>query len=550
MRTTIMSLFFGLTSLVVTGQTKKPITTAAPKPKLVVGIVVDQMRWDYLYRFQPLFGNKGGFKRFLNEGFTAQNTYINYTPSVTACGHASVYTGTVPNIHGITGNAWFDTRLEKNVYCTEDKSVNGVGTTSAENGQMSPKNMQTTSIADELRLNSNFKSKVIGIALKDRGAILPAGHSANGAYWYDTRTGKFVTSTFYTNTLPTWVENFNNRKLADSFYAIGWKTLLDTAVYTQYATADEKPFENRPFGKDATKFPYNLSSYIGKDYGKIATTPWGNTITALLAKEAIINEQLGKTSATDFLAVSFSSPDYIGHSFGPDSWEMVDDYVRLDAELGNFFEFLDAQIGKDAYTVFLTADHGVAHVPGYLKERKIPAGAVNDGAIVKQLNDSISAKWGISNAIASAYNYQISFSPKAFAGKEDNEEDVTEYVVKQLLKQEGVANAFPIDELMEVPLNRKLREMLANGYYPGRSGSIQIILKPGYIDGGNTGTTHGLWNPYDTHIPCLWYGWGIQKGQTYRETYMTDIAPTIAALLNIQVPNGSIGTVITEALKK
>ncbi|TAF96409.1 MAG: alkaline phosphatase family protein, partial [Bacteroidetes bacterium] len=520
------------------------------KPKLVVGIVVDQMRWDYLYRFQPLFSNKGGFKRFLNEGFTAQNTYINYTPSVTACGHASIYTGTVPNIHGITGNAWFDTRMEKNVYCTEDKSVTGVGTTSAENGQMSPKNMQTTSITDELRLNSNFKSKVIGIALKDRGAILPAGHSANGAYWYDTRTGKFVTSTFYTNALPNWVDNFNNRKLVDSFYALGWKTLLDTTVYTQYATADEKPFESRPFGKEATKFPYNLSGYIGKDYGKIATTPWGNTITALMAKEAIVQEQLGKTNATDFLAVSFSSPDYIGHSFGPDSWEMVDDYVRLDAELGNFFEFLDAQLGRDAYTVFLTADHGVAHVPGYLKERKIPAGAVNDGAVVKQLNDSIAAKWGITNAIASAYNYQISFSAKAFNSKEDKQEEITEYVIKQLLKQEGVANAFAIEELMEVPLNRKLREMLANGYYPGRSGSIQIILKPGYIDGGNTGTTHGLWNPYDTHIPCLWYGWGIQKGQTYRETYMTDIAPTIAALLNIQVPNGSIGTVITEALKK
>ncbi|TAE08500.1 MAG: alkaline phosphatase family protein, partial [Bacteroidetes bacterium] len=322
MRTTVMSLLLGLTSLAVTGQSKKPAAAAA-KPKLVVGIVVDQMRWDYLYRFQPLFSNKGGFKRFLNEGFTAQNTYINYTPSVTACGHASIYTGTVPNIHGITGNAWFDTRMEKNVYCTEDKSVTGVGTTSAENGQMSPKNMQTTSITDELRLNSNFKSKVIGIALKDRGAILPAGHSANGAYWYDTRTGKFVTSTFYTNALPNWVDNFNNRKLVDSFYALGWKTLLDTAVYTQYATADEKPFESRPFGKEATKFPYNLSGYIGKDYGKIATTPWGNTITALMAKEAIVQEQLGKTNATDFLAVSFSSPDYIGHSFGPDSWEMV-----------------------------------------------------------------------------------------------------------------------------------------------------------------------------------------------------------------------------------
>lgn len=540
-------------ALSVSVQAQKTTKTAAEeglqRPKLVIGIMVDQMRWDYLYRFQPIFKANGGFKRMMGEGYSCENTLIPYTPTVTACGHTAVYTGSVPAIHGITGNTWWDNQLMRNVYCSEDKTVNGVGGKSESEGQMSPKNMLTTSICDELRMATNFKSKVIGVALKDRGSILPAGHSANAAYWYESKSGNFISSSYYMNQLPEWVNNFNNRKLVDSMYSIGWNTSLPKEIYPQYATTDVKEYESKPFGKDATGFPYDLSKYVGKDFSKISTTPYGNTLTAEMAKAAVLAEKLGKGEATDFLAVSFSSPDYIGHSFGPNSWETVDGYARLDEELGKLFAFLDATVGKNQYTAFLTADHAVAHIPGFMKENKLPGGVVDDMGMMRTMNTQLKEKFGIDNVIVSMNNYQVYLNhPKIDSAKLDDA-PIKKWIIQYVKKNEAVANAFPTDEIMTTPINKTLREMLANGFYPRRSGDIQIILKSGYIEGSATGTTHGLWYAYDAHIPLLFYGWGIKKGKTHRETYMTDIAATIAALLKIQMPSGSVGKVIEEVIK-
>jgi len=536
--------------LSITLLAQKPSTPAnTAKPKLVVGIVLDQMRWDYLYRFQPLFKNDGGFKRMMNEGFSCDNTMIPYTPTVTAVGHSTVYTGSVPNIHGITGNAWWDKTLNRSVYCSEDKSVKGVGGKDEVVGQMSPKNLLTTTICDELRLATNFKSKVIGIALKDRGAILPAGHSATGAYWYDGKSGNFITSTYYRNELPTWVNQFNQRKLVDSLYKFGWKLSLGADQYKDFATADLQPYESKPFGADKTGFPYDFTGFIGKDFTKIPTTPWGNTLTAELAKAAVLAEGLGKRNVTDFLAVSFSSPDYIGHSFGPNSMELVDSYIKLDKELGNLLAFLDKQIGKNQYTVFLTADHAVAHVPGFMKSNKLPAGTFDDEAAKKEMNSYLKTNFGIDTAVLSLYNYQVTLNQKNIVKASADKDAVVQWIIKYLKQQDAIHTAFELDELMEVPINKTLRERIANGYFENRCGDIQFILKPGYIDGGATGTTHGLWNPYDSHIPLLWYGWGIKKGNSHQEVYMTDIAPTVAALLKIQMPNGSVGKVIEAVMK-
>lgn len=518
------------------------------RPKLVVGIVIDQMRWDYLYRFNPLYKANGGFKRLLGEGFSCDNTLIPYTPTVTACGHTCVYTGSVPSVHGIAGNNWWDNQLMRNVYCSEDKTVNGIGGKTQEDGQMSPRNLLTTTICDELRLATNFKSKVIGVALKDRGSILPAGHSANAAYWYEGKSGNFITSTYYMNELPAWINQFNNRKLVDSLYKLNWNTLLAKDVYAQYATADEKTYEARPFGTEAKAFPYDLGKFAEKDYSKISSTPYGNTLTVEMAKAAVLAENLGKGSATDFLAVSFSSPDYIGHSFGPNSWEMVDDYVRLDEELGRLFGFLDATVGKNQYTVFLTADHAVAHVPGFMKENKLPGGVL-EGISVKDMNSKLKEKTGADNIIASMMNDQIYLNhPKIDSAKLD-EEGIKKWIIQYVQKNEAVTNAFATADIMTTPITKTLREMLANGYTPRRSGDIQMILKPGYMEGGATGTTHGAWYPYDAHIPLLFYGWGIKKGKTTRETYMTDIAVTVAALLHIQMPSGAVGKVIEDVMK-
>lgn len=518
-----------------------------PRPKLIVGIVVDQMRWDYLYRFYDRYDAKGGFKRMLNQGFTCENTLIPYTPTVTACGHSTIYSGTVPAISGITGNFWWDREQQRSVYCTEDKSVNTVGSSSVQ-GKMSPKNMLVTTICDELRLATNFKSKVIGVAIKDRGGILTAGHSANAAYWYDNSVGNWITSTYYMNELPKWVNDFNNQKIVDKYYQQGWNLLYPAASYVK-STSDEKSYEAKTL--EGNKFPYdNLKKYVGKDYGKISYTPMGNTMTAEFAKAALVAEQLGADNITDFLAVSFSSPDYIGHSYGPNSIESEDGFLRLDKELGSFLDFLDSKIGKGQYTVFLSADHGVTQTPEFLLENKLPGGRVFLATVTNNLNKELAEKYKINKIIVSDENYQLHLNHPSIDSAKLDEEEIIEWLVKRLSTEPGIDRAFALEELNEVPLPATIRKMMNNGYYPRRNGEVQIVLKPGYIDAwSNTGTTHGLWNPYDSHIPLLWYGWGIKQGKTNRETYMTDIAPTIAALLRIQMPNGCIGSAIPEVMK-
>lgn len=515
------------------------------RPKLVVGIVVDQMRWDYLYRYYDRYDAKGGFKRMITQGYSCDNTLIPYVPTVTACGHSCIYTGSVPAINGITGNNWWDYRQMKNVYCTDDSSVRTVGNASVEVGKMSPKNLLVTTIGDELRLATNFRSKVIGIALKDRGGILAAGHSANGAYWYDGRTGDWISSTYYMNDLPQWLKDLNAKKLTDKYYSQDWNTLYPLNTYIQ-SSPDKEPYENKPFGANATGFPYNLKQFVGNNYGLLPVTPYGNTMTVEMAKAAILGEQLGTDAETDLLAISFSSPDYIGHTFGPNSVEAEDDFLRLDKDLGDLFNFLDEKLGKGQWLAFLSADHGVSHAPGFLKEHKIPAGAAAIMKMEGEINAGLKEKFGIDKLmIGIIYSHVFLDHNIIRSSKKLNETEIENWVLDYLAKQPAVSRAIRMDALKQEPLNAKQLDMIANGYYPGRSGDIQILFLPQYIEGfENEGTTHGAWNPYDDHIPLLWYGWNIKPGKTNRETYMTDIAATVCALLHIQMPSGSVGHVI------
>lgn len=516
------------------------------RPKLIVGIVVDQMRWDFLYRYYDRYAANGAFKRMLNQGFSCENTLIPYAPTVTAPGHTTIYTGSVPAIHGIAGNFWWDNAQQRDVYCTEDKTVKTVGS-ETNLGMQSPRNLLVTTICDELRLATNFQSKVIGIAIKDRGGILTAGHSANAAYWYDSQVGNWITSTWYMNELPQWVKDLNAKKMVDKYYEQGWSTLYPINTYNQ-STADDKVYESKGLGAG---FPYDLKKFIGKNYSAILSTPHGNTMTVEMAKAAIEAEKLGADAITDFLALSFSSPDYIGHGYGPNSIEQEDDFLRLDKELGDLLDHLDSKIGKGQYTVFLSADHGVANVIGFMKENKIPAGGFVAATAIKELNQQLKDKFGHSDLAMSISNYQLVLNNNLINSERKLKRDeIVGAVVSFFSKQEAVFMAFDIQQLGTAPLQSTIKEMIVNGYFAPRGGDVQIILKPNYMETyGPTGTTHGLWNPYDAHIPLLWYGWGIKTGKTNRETYMTDIAPTVAALLHIQMPGGSIGKVISEVIK-
>lgn len=515
------------------------------RPKLVVGIVVDQMRWDYLYRFYPVYDANGGFKRLLNKGFSCENTLIPYTPTVTAAGHTSVYTGSVPALNGIVGNLWFDNILNKAVYCSDDDTTKTIGATD-DAGKMSPRNLVVTTITDELKLATNFSSKVIGLSLKDRGAIFPAGHLANAAYWYDPKIGDFISSSYYMQQLPNWVNDFNKRKLVDSLYLLNWTLSLPEKTYLDYCGADVQDYERQPFGTGQTHFPYSLKSFIKTDYSRISITPHGNTLLEALAETTVINESMGRNKSTDFLTVSFSSPDYIGHTFGSESWEQLDDYVKLDKTIGKFLAFLDKQVGEGNYLVFLTADHAVSNSPGFAKIHKLPGGDFNDDGLMNTLKQLMLVKYGSAGIIKGLYEDQVFLDHKIIDSLQVSEDAITNSIVQVAERNPGIARAFSLKNISNTTLTAVQKQMYSNSYFPQRSGDIQLVLRSGYVAGDGKGTSHGLWNPYDAHIPLLWYGWNIKAGKTNRETYMTDISATVAALLRIQMPSGCVGKAIPE----
>ncbi len=520
--------------------------TPASKPKLVVGVVVDQMRWDFLYRYKSQYG-KGGFNRLLGEGYSCENTMITHLPTYTAVGHTGVYTGAFPSIHGIVGNNWRDGKTGKRMYCTEDSTVSGVGSNN-ESGKMSPKNLQVNTIADELKLSNGFRSKTFGVSLKDRGAILPAGHSADAAYWYDDKTGNWISSTFYMEQLPEWVNRYNEKRLPDEWMKKDWETILPSNQYMQ-SSLDDAGYEGSMPGEKSHVFPHQLHNITEKKYAALRFTPHGNTLTLDFARQVISNENLGKDEFTDLLAVSLSSPDYAGHTFGPNSVEVQDMYLRLDLEISRMLNFLDSTMGVGQYLFFLTADHGVSQVPEYLTAHKIPAGRVDVDALQKEINDTINNRYKIQDAIVEIENNQLYLNPSLKQDGGMNAFFIIQEVIKLLYEKPYVQHVADVQHISSFTLPPLFAKLMSNSYYPGRSGDLQMFLKPHFIEGGKTGTTHGAWNPYDSHIPLVWFGSSIKSGKTYRQTQMADIAPTLALMLQIQMPNGAMGTVIEELLK-
>lgn len=536
---------------IAVGQATK--TTVKPRslerPKLVVGIVVDQMRYDYLYRYYDKY-KEGGLKRLMNEGFNARNNHYHYALTVTAAGHSAVYTGALPAVNGIVGNDWFDKYTGQNVYCTDDKSVATVGSTNVTVGKMSPKNLLVSTVTDQLRIATNFRSKTIGVAIKDRASILPAGHAANGAYWFDSKTGNFVTSTYYMTELPKWAQDYNAKKMPAEFAKRGWNTLLPIDQYTQ-STPDDVAWEGKLSGQAKPVFPHELIGTSGDAFGVITTSPWGNTMTKEMAIAAIKGENLGKGKETDFLAVSFSTPDRIGHAFGPNSVEQEDNYLKLDMEFAELFNFLDSWTGKGNYTVFLTADHGAMDVPAFWQEHKLPAGLINPTTLTRNIVTGLNNAFGEGKYVLSFENYQLYFNDSLLTAKKVSVEDAFKVVRSTILPMDGIADVINLRDIGRAPLNTYQLELYKNNINAKRSGDLQIITQPGWFaQSYATGTDHGTPYNYDTHVPFLLYGWGINKGETLRRTTIADIAPTISALLHILPPSGNVGNPVEEALKK
>ncbi|MDI1325051.1 MAG: alkaline phosphatase family protein [Algoriphagus sp.] len=518
--------------------------SAQEKPKLIVGIIVDQMRQEYLYRYADRY-SEGGFKRMIKEGFMMKNGHYNYIPTYTGPGHASVYTGTTPATHGIIGNTWYVRSLNKSIYCAEDSTVTNVGGTPT-NGQISPRNLLTTTITDELRFSTNKRSKVVGLAIKDRGASLPAGHLGD-AYWYDSENGDFMTSTYYYDSLPKWVQDFNAKKLPDSYLSQKWETLYPIETYKQ-SIEDNNAFEAPFIGKDTPTFPYILDSLRAnnENYGLIAATPFGNNLTLDFALAAIEGEELGKRGETDFLAISFSSPDYIGHRFGPASKEVEDNYLRLDLEMEKLLNYLDKTYGKGQYLVFLSADHGVADVATYMDSENVPAGNLNLGYISGQLRGYTQQKYGVGDWILNFSNEQIFLNHDLAKEKDVKITDLEDDLARFLLKFKGIKEVYTSTSMRTSAFTQDRPELLQMGYNHKSSGELLLILEPGWLTGGARGTSHGTGYSYDTNVPIMFFGWGVKPGSSSRYASITDIAPTLSMMLNIRLPNGSNGNPILE----
>ena len=518
------------------------------RPKLVVGLVVDQMRWDYLYRYYEKYGNDG-FKRLLSQGYSLNNVHINYIPTYTAVGHTTIYTGSVPAIHGIAGNDWFDKTTGKNMYCTEDNAVKSVGTMNEKVGNQSPRNLWSTTITDELRLATNMQAKVVGVSLKDRASILPAGHNPTGAYWFDDSTGDFVTSTYYMEALPKWVNDFNKLKVGEGLVKNGWNTLLPINQYIE-SSPDNSAWEGLLGSAKTPVFPYsNLAADYKSNKGEIKYTPFGNTLTLGIAKAAIKGEQLGADAITDFLAVNLASPDYAGHKFGPNSIEVQDVYLRLDRDLAEFFNYLDQNVGKDQYTVFLSADHGGAHAKGFMDEYKMPTGFYGEDN--KEFNLMLKDQFKVDKLITKITNNQVYLDDKLMTDNKLDADQVKQYLIDILNKDKSVLFAVDMKKAGSSSIPEPIRTRIVNGYNWQRSGDIQVIYHDSWLPNySKLGTTHGSWNSYDSHIPLIFMGWGIKAGESNKEYSMTDIAPTLAALLRVQFPSGNIGNPIVEAIGK
>jgi len=540
---TICGAFLMLMILVQTGWTQKKNESkaAADAPKLVVKIVVDQMRHDYI----PLYWDKfeeNGFKRLVNRGFNFENNHFNYFPTFTGPGHAAIYTGATPSVNGVVGNAWYDRSIDGSMYVVSDSTVSPVGTDS-DAGKMSPRNLLSTTVTDELK-SASSNSKVITVSSKDRGAVLAAGHLGDAAYWYEGESGKFVSSSWYVSELPEWVQRFNEKGLAKEFANSTWETLLPIEQYTE-SSADDRSYEGTFENEEAPVFPHDLAANRGNEYGIINSTPFGNTLIAELAKSAMEGEDLGSGDGTDFLGVSFSSTDYVGHKYGPHSVELQDTYLRLDRTIGDLLNYLDKQVGKGNYLVVLTSDHGVVDVPQELINKNLPGGYFDSDEAVDQLEEFLATEFGDEDWIEDYTNQQVYLDHNLVEENGFSLKAVQQKAADFLLQFEGVKSTNTAHNYQYKNYGTGQEAMYQRGFMYDRSGDVYIQLKSGWLDTNYpTGTSHGSPYNYDTHVPLIFYGWNVPQGETSRKTTIPQIAPTISNMLNIPLPSGSEANIL------
>jgi predicted AlkP superfamily pyrophosphatase or phosphodiesterase len=553
----IVVFLFALTVLPLSGDAQRQASPRASagrsgaKPKLVLVIVVDQFRYDYLERFGDLFGN-AGFKRLMNEGALFTNANYDYVPTFTACGHAAIFSGSVPAQNGIVGNTWYDRESGKVRVMVTDDSAHLVTSSglSAKSGAASPRYLLGTTIGDQMRLANNFQSKVITASLKDRAAVLPGGQRPNGAFWFNEANGEFVSSDYYYKELPSWVRKFDAEDRPDKYFGARWERVLPANAYKR-AQAENLPLQRSSLG---SHFPYAVTGGDEKPGQKFYTsfeiTPFASEYLARFGEAAVEAESLGADDFPDLLSISFSSPDLTGHYYGPDSQEIEDTYVRLDRVIAELLGYLDKKVGLANMIVAVTGDHGVAPVPEYMRSKGFDAARLSGAEVVSAANKALGARFGDGKWVVNFTNDQLYLDQQLIAGKKVDPAEAERIAGEAALASAGVVNYFTRTQILAGRMpNGPVARRVTNGFNRARSGDVWLITKPFcFFDEFDLPTTHGSAYNYDTHVPVILFGAGLRPGRYNADCSPSDIAPTLAALLGIEPPSNRTGRVLIEAL--
>jgi predicted AlkP superfamily pyrophosphatase or phosphodiesterase len=557
------SLFAALLLLMVSfwstdADARQSITERAhyESPDLVVGIIIDQIRPDYLYKYWNHL-EEDGIKRLMNEGAVFRNAYYRHLQTSTGPGHAAQLTGASPSVHGLIGNSWYVRELDRNINVIEDvgSGYQGVGSLPDYPGEKSPNNMLTTSVGDELFMFTGERSRTVGISRKDRGAILPAGHTGD-AYWYEGATGNFITSTFYRDELPGWLQDFNDRNLPQEYLTRTWEPLLPIEQYVE-SRSDDNPYEGTFPGMDTPTFPVDLAYLVeehGQGPGLLSATPFADELLFELAIAALEGEDLGRGPVPDILSISLSAPDAIGHRFGPASKQVQDYYLRLDQYLADFFSYLDDEYGMENVLIFLTADHGASYIPEYMSDLGIPTGHTEFGVsaagqVSQAVRDYMEEKYG-EDFLLSYSNQNIYLDHSYIDENGLDHAEVQNDIMRFALSLPQVGGAITADALNKSEFTEGMRARAMHTFHQQRSGDVIVWLKPQTHGSGTGGTGHGAGWAYDSHIPLIFMGFDIKPGQHYEKAYVSDIASTVSVFLNSPFPSGNIGNPLNGFMRR
>jgi predicted AlkP superfamily pyrophosphatase or phosphodiesterase len=521
------------------------------KPKLVIGIVIDQMRYDFLFRFWDKYENNG-FKRLMNEGSFCKNANFNYLFTNSSSGYATIATGSNPSTHGIIADQWYSQLSDKVVHSTKTDDVDCIGgDKETDCGKHSPSKLVASTLGDELKLSTFKQSKVISVSLDPSAAVLSAGHLADAAYWFDNISGNFVTSSFYAKELPKWVVDFNGKKFPDTYLSEKWQKLLPDSLYFE-SLPDNNRYEEGLRGFKV--FPYDLNLMSSKSFGKreyslLKYVPAGNNITKDFAISAIVNENLGKDNFTDYLSINFSATEYISQSFGLTSIELEDAYIRLDKEIQHLLNFLDSFVGKGNVLVYLTSNHGATYSPKYLTDLGVPSGYFNQGQAMALLKSYLNIVYGNGDWVKYYANQQLFLNHALIQDSKLSVEKFQDDVAQFLVQFSGVANVVTSSMLLKTNYTSGIYSKMQNSYSQKRSGDIMINLDPCWTEYNDASTAHNSAYSYDTHVPLIFYGWRVTRQIIYDPVDMIDIAPSIALFLDIAYPSASQGKPIVQLLK-